>query len=205
MKFLHTADCHLDALLRGLEQYEGCPADRIRHSTRDAFANIVALAIDEAVDFVVIAGDLFDGDWTNQQTALWAATQFRRLQKEGIEVFLIRGNHDAMAESRQSITWPENVHEFPVSAAETVRIDRLGVALHGRGFAGRETTADLASEYPPAVPGLFNIGILHTSLAGDPRHDTYAPTSERVLVGKDYDYWALGHVHTYRQVRERDA
>lgn len=203
MKFLHTADCHLDALLRGLEQYEGCPADRIRQSTREAFAKIVTLAIDEAVDFVIVAGDLFDGDWTNQQTALWAATQFRRLQKAGIDVFLIRGNHDAMSEGRQSITWPDNVHEFPVDAAGTVRIDRLGVAIHGQGFAARETMVDLASEYPPAIPELFNIGVLHTSLAGDPRHDTYAPTSENVLVQKGYHYWALGHIHTYRQVRDR--
>ncbi len=203
MKFLHTADCHLDSPLRGLEQYEGCPAERIRQSTRDAFENIVSLAIDEAVDFVIIAGDLFDGQWTNQQTALWAAKQFRHLQKSGIEVFLIRGNHDAMSESRQTITWPDNVHEFPVEAAGTRQLDKLGVALHGRGFAEREINVDLAIDYPQAIPGLFNIGILHTSLGGDPRHDAYAPTSEKVLADKGYDYWALGHIHTYRQVRQQ--
>ncbi len=203
MKFLHTADCHLDALLRGLEQYEGCPADRIRQSTRDAFANIIALAISEAVDFVLIAGDLFDGQWTNQQTALWCAAQFRRLHKADIDVFLIRGNHDALAANRQNITWPDNVHEFPVDGAVTHRLEKLGVAIHGRGFADQKTTSDLAADYPPAVDGLFNIGILHTSLAGDPEHDTYAPTSEKVLVQKGYDYWALGHIHTYRQVRDR--
>ena len=205
IRFIHAADLHLDSQLKGLEAYEGAPAARIRNATRDAFSNLVHLAIAEKVEFVVIAGDLFDGKGTDQQTALWTAGQFRLLERAGIDVFLIRGNHDAAAEVRQRVQWPANVKEFPTDAPATLRHEKSGIALHGQGFAQRETTLDLAAGYPMALPGWFNLGVLHTSLTGDPAHDSYAPTREDVLVSKAYDYWALGHIHTSRILRERPA
>ena len=173
MKFLHAADLHLDAQLKGLEAYEGAPVARIRNATRVAFENVVALAIREKVAFVVLAGDLFDGKWTDQQTGLWTAGQFRRLEREGIKVYLLRGNHDAAAEVRQSTNWPANVSEFPVDRPGSFVDEQLRVALHGQGFSTRETQEDLAKNYPPPVAGLFNIGVLHTSLMGDPQHDRF--------------------------------
>jgi DNA repair protein SbcD/Mre11 len=202
MRFLHAADLHIDSPLRGLEAYEGAPVERIRSATREAFENLISLAIDESVDFVLLAGDLFDGKWPDIKTGLWTANQFRRLQNHEIPVYLIRGNHDAASEVRKRVRWPENVHEFPVDKPETIIDERLGVAIHGRGFATREVSEDLAAGYPDAVSGLFNIGMLHTSLTGDPDHATYAPTTEDVLVLRGYDYWALGHVHVRRTIRE---
>lgn len=202
MRFLHAADLHIDSPLRGLEAYEGAPAERIRSATREAFENLVTLAVDERVDFVVLAGDLFDGKWPDIRTGLWTANQFRRLERAGIPVYLIRGNHDAVSEVRQRVRWPANVYEFPVDEPATFTDDKLGVALHGRGFATREVPEDLAAGYPDPNPDLFNIGVLHTSLTGDPNHDTYAPTTEDVLVLRGYDYWALGHIHARRTVRE---
>ena len=194
-KFIHAADLHIDSPLRGLEAYEGAPADQLRSATREAFANIVKLARDEAVDFLVVAGDLFDGKWPDMRTGLWTASQFRLLERENISVYLVRGNHDAESRVRQSVSWPDNVHEFSVRKAQTLRVESLGVALHGQGFAKQECQDDLAANYPEAVKDCFNIGVLHTSLTGSSEHDTYAPTREDVLVGRGYDYWALGHVH----------
>ena len=202
-RFIHAADLHLDSQLKGLEAYEGAPVDRLRNATRVAFENLIALAIDEQVDFVVIAGDLFDGKWTDQQTGLWTAAKFRQLERAGIDVYLIRGNHDAAAEVRQRVQWPPNVHEFPTDAPGTFLHEPTGIALHGQGFSQRETTIDLAAGYPLAIEGKFNVGLLHTSLTGDPNHDSYAPTREETLVSKGYDYWALGHIHTQRRIRER--
>ena len=203
MKFIHTADLHIDSPLRGLQQYEGAPAQRLRSATREAFDNVVTLAIQEHVDLVVIAGDLFDGQWKDMQTGIWTAHQFRRLDREGIRAIVLRGNHDAASRVEQSIHWPSNVHQFPTDRAGSLILDQLGVALHGQGFAHREMPDDLVPGYPDPVEGLFNIGVLHTSLNGDPDHDTYAPTSEEVLAGRGYDYWALGHIHARRVVRER--
>ncbi len=199
-RFLHAADLHLDSPLKGLEQYEGAPVQQIRDSTRRALENLIELASTEQVAFVVIAGDLFDGKWTDIQTGLWTANQFRRLEKHGIKVYLIRGNHDSMSEAALKISWPRNVFEFPTDRPTTVIDERTGAALHGQGFATRECAVDLASQYPPAEPGRVNIGLLHTSLMGDAQHDAYAPTTPEVLLGKRYDYWALGHIHAHRVV-----
>jgi DNA repair exonuclease SbcCD nuclease subunit len=85
---------------------------------------------------------------------------------------------------------------------ESVVLQDLNIVIHGQSFATRKVTEDLASGYPDAVPGLFNIGMLHTSLTGRPGHASYAPTSLETLVSKGYDYFALGHVHTREIVRE---
>ena len=201
-KFLHTADLHLDSPLERLELYEGAPAERIRNATRAAFENVVALALSQQVDFVVIAGDLFDGKWTDIQTGLWTNRQFRRLEREEIPVYLLRGNHDALSDVPRRMSWPANVHEFAVDSPQTFLLDGIPLALHGQGFAQREVTVDLADGYPDPVPDHFNIGVLHTSLAGDPDHDSYAPTSEDRLAAKGYDYWALGHIHRFEVIRE---
>ena len=200
-RFIHAADIHIDSPLRGLESYPGAPTERIRNATREAFENLVQLAIDEAVAFVIIAGDLFDGQWKDMNTGIWAAGQFRRLERSSIPVCLIRGNHDAESKVRTGIRWPANVHEFSVRKPETLTAQQLGlpdsiaVAVHGQGFAKPDIQEDLAAGYPDAVPGCFNIGVLHTSLTGDPAHDRYAATTVEVLRNRGYDYWALGHIH----------
>ena len=65
-KFIHAADIHLDSPLRGLEQYEGVPVQEIRNAARRALSNLVDLALDQKVAFVLIAGDLYDGDWRDR-------------------------------------------------------------------------------------------------------------------------------------------
>lgn len=201
-RFLHAADLHLDCQLKGLEQYEGAPVQKLRDAPRRALENLVDLAIAEQVAFVVIAGDLFDGKWTDIQTGLWTSQQFQRLARHQIRVYLIRGNHDAMAESPIRMTWPANVFEFPTDQPATEIDPRTGAAIHGQGFSQRECTIDLARHYPSADVNRFNVGVLHTSLMGDALHDAYAPTTLEVLSGKRYDYWALGHIHAYRVVQE---
>jgi DNA repair exonuclease SbcCD nuclease subunit len=194
-KFIHAADLHIDSPLRGLEAYPGAPVEQLRAATRDAFEKLVTLAIEQQVAFVIIAGDLFDGKWQDTKTGLWTAGQFRRLEREEIGVYILRGNHDAASKVSQAVTWPSNVHEFSDRKPETFHLKSIDVALHGQGFRDRECTQDLAADYPKSVRGAFNIGVLHTSLTGFAEHDPYAPTDENVLVGKGYDYWALGHIH----------
>lgn len=208
MKFIHAADLHIDSPLVGLEAYEGAPRERLREATRAAFAAIVDLAIAEAVDFVILAGDLFDGPWKDMKTGIWSAGQFRRLaaagEGRGIPVYIVRGNHDAQSEVRSRITWPENVHWFSVRGPETFLLEHVKTAIHGQGFAGREVPEDLSENYPARVAGMFNIGVLHTSLTGSEEHATYAPTTPERLARLGYDYWALGHVHRRRVVQESE-
>ena len=195
MKFLHAADLHLDSPLRGLARYEGAPLEQIRGATRQAFDKLIELAIDEQVDFVLLAGDLYDGDWKDYNTGLYFINCMGKLKQAGIKVFMIAGNHDAASQLSKSLRLPDNTHLFNSRKAETKFIDELDVAIHGQSFAKGKVTADLSAKYLEAKVDYFNIGLLHTSLNGREGHDTYAPCTLEGLKQKHYDYWALGHVH----------
>ncbi|MGA1797629.1 DNA repair exonuclease [Sphingomonas sp. 4RDLI-65] len=201
-RFVHAADIHLDSPLHGLSRYDGVPADDIRGATRNAFDNLIRFAVDEAVDFVLIAGDAFDGDWKDMGTGLYFARAMGRLNEAGIPVYLLAGNHDAASVLTRSVPWPDNVHRFGTRHAETHVIAPLGVAIHGHSFANAAVTDNIALGYPAAVAHHFNIGMLHTSLTGHANHERYAPCSVEDLRAKGYDYWALGHVHDYQRVCE---
>ncbi|MDI3282914.1 DNA repair exonuclease [Polyangium sp. 15x6] len=200
MKFFHAADIHLDSPLRGLDRYEGAPADKLRGATRRALEALVEACIAEAVDFLLIAGDLYDGDWTDYNTGLFFVRQMARLRDAGIRVFIVRGNHDAKS---KILRLPEGVRELSTARAETVLLDDVGVAVHGRGYARAETTEDLAQTYPGPRAGYFNIGLLHTAAEGRDGHAPYAPCRVESLVQKGYDYWALGHVHAREVLHEK--
>jgi exonuclease SbcD len=197
VKFIHTADIHLDSPLRGLSAYPDAPAERVRTATRDAFYNLVTRAIEESVDFVVIAGDVYDGDWKDFNTGLFFVRQMGRLRQVGIPVFLLYGNHDAESEMTKSLELPDNVHVFSSRKGEAFRIEKLKVALHGRSFKVAATTDSLLPSYPEPLKGWFNIGVLHTALEGNAEHARYAPCSVGELQAKGYQYWALGHVHEH--------
>lgn len=197
MKFIHTADIHLDSPLRGLSSYPDAPADRLRTATRDAFHNLVSRAIDEQVDFIVIAGDVYDGDWKDFNTGLFFVRQMGRLRQAGIPVYLLYGNHDAESEMTRGLELPDNVHVFSSRKAETFRMDDKKVALHGRSFKVAATTENLLPGYPEPVAGWLNLGVLHTALEGNAEHAKYAPCSVAELQAKGYQYWALGHVHEH--------
>ncbi|MEO8013488.1 MAG: DNA repair exonuclease [Polaromonas sp.] len=203
MRFIHTADLHIDSPLRGLSRYEGAPLERLRGATRRALERLVDLALDEQVDFVLIAGDLYDRDWQDFHTGLFVREQMVRLGRKGIRVFIVQGNHDARGVITRQIPWPEHVKVFSSRTAETVCLEALGVAIHGHSFPDREVPEDLVPGYPSALPGYFNIGLLHTSLTGIGGHDTYAPTTLSSLKSRGYDYWALGHIHARQVICEQ--
>lgn len=195
-RFLHAADLHLDSPMRGLREYEGAPATRLRDATRSAFQRLVSLALEHEVAFLILAGDLFDGEWNDFSSGLWLQGELRRLTARGIHVFIVRGNHDAESRVASRLTWPEGITEFGSKKPGTVVLKELGVAVHGQSYADQHVSDNLAAGYPNAKPGLLNVGILHTSLEGGYQgHDPYAPCSLDDLRARGYDYWALGHIH----------
>ena len=193
--FLHAADLHIDSALRGLSRYEGAPAEEIRTATRAAAENLVALALDKEVDFVLLAGDVYDGAWRDFSTGLFFSELMGRLRDAGTPVILLTGNHDAASVVAKSLTLPPNVVTLDHDAPQSVRLDDWNVSVHGQGFATRAVTRNLAADYPAPDPGRFNIGLLHTAGGGAEGHEPYAPCTPAELAAKGYDYWALGHVH----------
>jgi exonuclease SbcD len=187
-RFIHAADPHIDSPLQGLEAHDGAPVDILRGATRRAFDNLIKLAIDESVEFLVIAGDVYDGDWKDYSTGLFFRRQMVRLFDKGIPVYLIAGNHDAASVISKKLSLPANVHVFSTRTTDSMEVAGSPVVIHGRGFPNRAVPENLVLDYPPALPGLFNLGLLHTSLTGRPGHDTYAPCSESELRDKGYGY-----------------
>ena len=196
MRFIHTADIHLDSPLRGLEAHEDAPIDTLRLATRRAFDNLIELAVEEEIDFLLIAGDLYDGDWQDYNTGLFFAGRMGRLARAGIRVFIVSGNHDAASRITRVMPLPDNVTFFQADAPQSVRLEDFGAVIHGQSYASRAVTDNLAADYPAGIAGLFNIGLLHTSLTGRRGHEPYAPCSIDDLTTRGYDYWALGHIHS---------
>jgi exonuclease SbcD len=197
--FLHAADIHLDSPLKGLERYENAPVERIRGATRRAFTGLIDLAIEKRVDFVLIAGDLYDGEWRDYNTGLYLVRQLGRLREQQIPVFLIAGNHDAANKMTRSLRLPENVRFLDHERPETVLLENQGIVIHGQSFGKAAVLENLAAAYPAPLKGYTNIGLLHTGMGGLDGHERYAPCTLEDLRARGYDYWALGHVHN-RQV-----
>ena len=195
-RFVHTADIHLDSPLRSLALRNAELGQLVGDATRQALVSIVDLCLAEQVDALVIAGDLYDGDQTSMKTARFIATQLGRLHEAGIGVFIIRGNHDALSKITQELILPDSVKIFG-SRAETVTLRRgaLDIALHGLSFSRPHAPESLLPKFRAPSPDAAHIGIMHTSLAGAPGHDNYAPCSLADLQNWGFDYWALGHVH----------
>jgi DNA repair protein SbcD/Mre11 len=201
-RFLHAADIHLDSPLRGLETYADAPVDEIRGATRRAFDKMISLAIEEEVNFVLIAGDLYDGDWKDYNTGLFLTSRMGRLEKAGIRVFMVSGNHDAASQITKAMPLPPNVTLFSPRKPATVTLDDLGAVIHGQSYISRAVVDNLALHYPDRHADYFNVGLLHTSLTGREGHEPYAPCTPDDLKSKGYDYWALGHVHNREIIAE---
>ncbi|WP_420391541.1 metallophosphoesterase family protein [Acuticoccus sp.] len=197
-RFLHAADVHLGSPFKGLAIKDEVIARRFAQATRTAFTALIDRAIELKVAFLIVAGDLYDGEWRDNTVGLYVARELSRLALAGIPTVLLKGNHDADSVVTGSITLPDHVHQFETQRPSTVELG--GVVLHGQGFAKRAVPDTIVRDYPPRAPGAFNIGVLHTSLTGSTQHETYAPCSLEDLARHGYDYWALGHVHDYAVV-----
>jgi DNA repair exonuclease SbcCD nuclease subunit len=202
-RFVHAADLHLDSPLRSLALARPELAALVGTASRDALSAIIDLCLEERVDALLIAGDLYDGDQTSMKTARFLADELQRLHQAGIRTFIIRGNHDALSRISKQLTLPETVKVFGSKAGIEVienEASSFPVAIHGLSFKEPHAPASLLSHYRPAVTDAINIGLMHTSLDGAPGHDLYGPCSVAELRSIGFRYWALGHIHKRRVV-----
>jgi DNA repair exonuclease SbcCD nuclease subunit len=195
VKLIHAADIHLDSPMRGLARYDGAPVEQLRLSTRTALANLVDLAIGEDADALLIAGDLFDGDWLDYGTGAHFAREMNRLRDAAIPVIAVAGNHDAASRITKALRMPANFRMLSTKEPESAVYEDLGLAVHGQGFATPAVHDDLSAGYPAPLAGYVNVGLLHTSADGRPGHEPYAPCRPERLAQRGYEYWALGHIH----------
>lgn len=182
--------------MKKLTAYADSPADDIKSATRHAFEKIIEYCLTEGAEFLLISGDLFDGNCRDFNTILWICKQVRRLGET--PVLIVHGNHDYANGPARLIPWPKNVHLFPYDRASTktfLSSEGIKVAIHGQSYSKPAVKENLAISFPDAVNGAINIGLLHCNFEGSIDHDPYAPCKRADLVSKSYDYWALGHIH----------
>jgi DNA repair protein SbcD/Mre11 len=200
-RFLHTGDLHLDSPLTGLGS-EAPPEilSVLRSAGTGAWDSIVRLAIDEAVDFVLVAGDVFEV----ASPTLLGQTRFRdglvRLADAGIPSFVVHGNHDPL-DGRAwspSLAFPDAVHRFGTASVEAIGVrrgEREIARIHGRSYPRAAVVENYAAGFRADPDAPFSIGLLHTNVGDRPGHGNYAPCSVDDLRSAGMDYWALGHIH----------
>jgi DNA repair exonuclease SbcCD nuclease subunit len=214
-RFLHLADCHLET------SFGGRPAtrERLREATWEAFERAVDHAIENRLDAVLVAGDLYDDPLLSTRTELWLVRQIRRLAEAGIWFLHACGNHDPGGprhraaglgieadEQTSADDWRRRVHCFRESTPRSVSVSDaegrpVGVVV-GAGHPTEWVGENLATRFRAVPSELPRVGLLHTQVETArtaETHDRYAPSARGDYERLDYNYWALGHVHLRQQ------
>jgi DNA repair exonuclease SbcCD nuclease subunit len=203
-KFVHAADLHLDSPFDGKFKDAARIATALRAATFRAYEAIINLCIDEQVDALLIAGDVYDGADRSLGAQLHFRDGLQRLADAGIRAFVCHGNHDPLDGWEAKLEFPPNVVRFgkQVSSEPLRSDDPKSPMVYGISYPTRDVRDNLVSLFPAAEAGRYCIGLLHANVGANTEHEPYAPCSLDDLAGTGYDYWALGHVHTRAVLRE---
>ena len=204
-KFIHCSDLHIDSPFKGFSSVEHPLAEILRKSTYQAFQNIVELALNEEVEAILIAGDIYDGSDKSLEAQLKFRRGLQKLSDAGIYTFIVHGNHDPLDSWSASLEWPERVHVFPGDRVECLPIENNGMVkayIHGISYPKREVRENLAQKFSRNNDDGFAVGLLHSNVGNQSGHDNYAPCSLDDLIAGGMDYWALGHIHRFQVLRE---
>lgn len=204
VRFVHAADLHLGSPLQAVGVESPRLQTKLREATYDAFERVVDLALAERVDFLVLAGDLYDQENRSVRANEFLADQLRRLDEADVPAYVVYGNHDPLGGATEYVELPDNVHEFGHREAEEVRYPPEGeprARIWGQSYRSEREPRKMYRSFAPEDARIPNVGILHTGL--DPTSETYVPCSRADLAGvDDVHYWALGHVHRTRHLGE---
>lgn len=201
--FIHAADLHLDSPFQGLSKLPDSTFLEVRESTFQALQQLIKLAISKQVDFLLLVGDLFDHERQSLKAQIRLRTAFEKLAEHDIQVYLSYGNHDFIEGNYHAVSYPENVHSFSNETPSSFTFTKQHeiVEITGFSYETRAVTEEKILQFPERNPAAtYQIGMLHGSVYGDKQHSTYAPFSIHQLVDKDYDYWALGHIHQRQEL-----
>ncbi len=199
--FIHTADLHLDSPFKGVSEMSTVISAALAEATFRTFSNIIDLCLEKQVDFLLIAGDIYDGADRSLRAQLRFRDGLKRLSEVGIKTYIVHGNHDPLDGWAASLEWPENVYIFAGKSVAAVPVEQNGfeiARIYGISYQQRETKTNLAKKFPVLIQAekdLFTIGLLHCNVGTETGHAPYAPCSLQDLSSRNFDYWALGHVH----------
>jgi len=196
--FIHAADLHLGSPFKGVGSKLPAVADTLGAATYNAFSGLIDLCLEKKVDFLLVAGDVFDLSDRSLRAQLTFRDGLARLSEAGIDSFTALGNHDPWDAWAGRISWPERAHLFSPDQVETIPvvIDEIPVAaISGISYRTQRQTEDLSAKFSASHPDLYQVALLHSNCGNQPDHEAYAPCSLESLRKSGFDYWALGHVH----------
>ena len=204
IRFIHTADLHLDSPFKGMTGLPTARLNELRESTFTAFNRLINYAVESSPDFVLIVGDIYDGEDRSLRAQRKFQEGMEKLHAAGISVYITYGNHDHLSGNWTRFELPPNVHEFSGEVEEvSLTVRGQDVVIHGFSYPNRHVKEEMVSKYPTASDNQsFHIGLLHGSLAGNDTHAVYSPFTISDLQSKHYDYWALGHIHLSQQLSD---
>ncbi|EBF5174004.1 exonuclease SbcCD subunit D [Listeria monocytogenes] len=205
IQFLHMADLHLDSPFIGLSTLPQPLFSAIQESTFQSLERITTVAIKEAVDFVLIAGDIYDSEDQSVRAQARFAKEMKRLEAANIPVFMIHGNHDFIEKHKEKFALPSNVHVFSEQVEVMSHKIATGVSVNIYGFSynERHIRSSRVGEYKIQGDADFHIALLHGSeVSSSEEHDVYAPFRVQEISRKGFDYWALGHIHKRQLLAE---
>lgn len=203
IRFIHGADLHLDSPFQGLKHLPDPLFRQVRESTFKALDKLIEHAIIYKVDFVILAGDLFDGENRSLKAQSRLKKAMEQLDEVGISCFIIHGNHDHLNGSWVELTWPKNVFFFKDQVdSYQFKKENLDVQIYGYSYPEKSVKENIAMQYEKIGHADYHIGILHGTADGQLEHDLYAPFTVNQLLEKAFDYWALGHIHKRQILHE---
>ncbi len=204
IRFIHTADLHLDTPFRGLSRCNSDLAARLKKAAKQSFQNSIDLCIHRQADFLVISGDTFDSENQSLSAQLTFADGMRQLNEYGIPAYIICGNHDPQGTWLESMDLPGNCVIFGSDMVERRVFEKNGqdaAEIHGISYSTSRVEENLALKFNP-VGSLPAVALLHGTIGAPGAHKNYAPFRMEDILSLGFDYWALGHIHKPQMVRE---
>jgi len=202
MRFVHTADVHLDACFAS-SRMPAHVANRRRQSIRDVFHSIVQRTREWPADALLIAGDLFEQERVTRDTVAFILAELASL--DTIPVIIAPGNHDPFipASPYAVETWPNNVHMFSVPAWSALALHEGRLQVHGFAFDGFDISVNPYGALQVPEDGALHIAVAHGSERGHqpPEAKLYAPFDAASMVLPGLRYVALGHFHRVTEIR----
>ncbi|ANU23913.1 metallophosphoesterase family protein [Planococcus donghaensis] len=202
IRFIHTADLHLGSPFIGMKDLQKEQWNQLKDSTLAAFDRLIQYALQTTPDFVCIVGDIYDGEDRNIRAQARFQKGMQQLAEQNIPVVMCFGNHDHLSGNWTRFELPKNVHVFDKAVSQFTLHTAAGpVIFTGFSYGKRHVSESMVDHYPLAENlNCYHIGLLHGSLEGDATHAVYAPFKKEQLLSKQYDYWALGHIHKRQEL-----
>ena len=208
LKILHTADIHLGAKFASLENKGASQREQLRAT----FKNVIATAIAESVNIVLIAGDLFDSNQQPQRNVDLVIEQFNLLGSNSIPVCLIPGTHDSLDSSSiyRKVDFEGKCPNLKIFTDENISCKEypsLDLTVYGKPNLSNRSSVSPLKGLRRSTSSKFHIGMAHGSLYIPEKiaQDDHVFRLEEVQ-SSGMDYLALGHWHRiYRCPTESPA